>query len=158
GIYVGSVDGTASKQILRAHSNPLYVNGYILYMRESSLLAVRFDPDKLEVQGDPVTVLNNVQNDRGIWRGVFSGSGNGILLYQRNGGSAESVANWVDLSGKILGVLDHSPFSPPAISPDGKRVAISLGDPIADLWMFDLATGIKTRLTFDGSAGGPVWS
>jgi Tol biopolymer transport system component len=158
GIYVADVDGTINKQLLRANSSPRYANGYLLYVRDGSLLAVRFDPDKLKVQGDPVTVLNNVQNDRGIWRGLFSVSNNGILLYQRSGGSAETAATWMDFTGKILGVLERNAFSSPAISPDGKRVALSLGDPVSDLWIFDLVTGIKTRLTFEGSAGGPAWT
>lgn len=158
GIYVADIDGKVNKQILRANSNALYVNGYLMYVRDSTLLAVPFDPDKLEVKGDPLTVMNNVQNDRGIWRGVFSVSKTGILLYQRTGGSAETAATWMDLSGKNLGVLERNAFSSPAISPDGRRVAISLGDPVSDLWMVDLVTGIKTRLTFEASAGGPSWT
>jgi len=37
------------------------------------------------------------------------------------------------------------------LSPDGKRLAMSMGDPQADIWVFDLTRGSRTRLTFGGA-------
>jgi len=36
-----------------------------------------------------------------------------------------------------------------SISPDGKRVVFALGDPLLDIWVWDLAHGTRMRLTFD---------
>jgi Tol biopolymer transport system component len=51
---------------------------------------------------------------------------------------------------------------PPRLSPDGRRVAVSVRDPkigIRDVWIYDVASGLPTRLT-SGPADGmlPVWS
>jgi eukaryotic-like serine/threonine-protein kinase len=62
---------------------------------------------------------------------------------------------WMDRVGKQLGKLgDTAAYFGPRISPDGKRVAVEIfppGKSISDLWIYDLARPIKTRLTFDPS-------
>jgi Tol biopolymer transport system component len=45
------------------------------------------------------------------------------------------------------------------LSPDGKRVALGLGDPRSDIWIFDTEHGSRTRLTFDDASHQmPSWS
>jgi Tol biopolymer transport system component len=50
----------------------------------------------------------------------------------------------------------------PALSPDGKRLAVGIGDSRAEqnnVWIIDLVRGTRNRLTFGpGSAWTPVWS
>ena len=44
-------------------------------------------------------------------------------------------------------------------SPDGKRIALAMGDPQADIWVLDPARGSRTRLTFGGATHlEPSWS
>jgi eukaryotic-like serine/threonine-protein kinase len=46
-----------------------------------------------------------------------------------------------------------------AISPDGQHVAVNIfSGEQRDIWVFDLARGTETRLTFDGQNLYPVWS
>jgi Tol biopolymer transport system component len=45
-----------------------------------------------------------------------------------------------------------------AISPDGKRAAVSRLDGESNLWVLDFARGTSTRLTFGGSDRAAVWS
>jgi Tol biopolymer transport system component len=53
-------------------------------------------------------------------------------------------------------------YSNPALSPDEKRLAVSIRDPktkTRDIWIIDLLRGTKTRLTFDPADHvDPVWS
>jgi len=45
------------------------------------------------------------------------------------------------------------------ISPDGKRVALAAGDPVVDIWVWDLEHGTRMRLTFDPVTHlMPAWS
>src|SRR5262249_4514142 len=69
GIYVGSLDPSGqgdSKQILRDNSNVQFVktsdsdSGYVLFLRDGSLLAQSLDLRKLEVTGEPVTIAQGV--------------------------------------------------------------------------------------------------
>jgi serine/threonine-protein kinase len=67
---------------------------------------------------------------------------------------------WFDRSGKeVVGRLARDTYRDPVVSPDGKKLAISLGDPLRQIWTIDLATGAKSRLTFDSVVHiDPVWS
>jgi len=46
------------------------------------------------------------------------------------------------------------------LSPDGKRVSVSIYDGLTkDIWIYDVARGLKTRFTFDATdERGPIWS
>ncbi|MBI2681892.1 MAG: serine/threonine-protein kinase [Acidobacteriales bacterium] len=159
GIYVVSLDGKDNRFLLRASSNAFYASGYLLFQRDTTLLAQPFDPGTLTLKGDAVRVAERTQNDAGIWRGVVSASQNGILLYQTGEGIAGTVMTWFDETGKNLGSLgEKGAYSQPRISPDGKRLIAALGDPTSDLWIYDLQRGVRSRFTFEGTANSPSWS
>jgi Tol biopolymer transport system component len=47
-------------------------------------------------------------------------------------------------------------YDNPSISPDGRRVALEVGNQI---WIYDLARDTLTRLTFEGSVNAdPAWT
>jgi serine/threonine protein kinase len=88
-ICVGSVDGTVNKRLISGISNVEYANGYILYMRENSLMAHAFDPDALELTGDPFPIAESVDFSTRYSVASFTVSKNGVLVYL--GKSAASV-------------------------------------------------------------------
>jgi serine/threonine protein kinase/Tol biopolymer transport system component len=165
GMYVGSLDadaGDQSRERLLSSSVPaVYASGYVLFPRAGTLMAQRLEPGRLELQGMPVPVAQNVQI---TWysTGVFSVSGNGVLAYRTAPASETLQLTWFDRQGKTLGT-----FGPPgtdasvALSPDGKR-AVAKDSPYGvpgDLWTLDFARGQRTRLTFRQEAYSPgVWS
>jgi Tol biopolymer transport system component len=65
--------------------------------------------------------------------------------------------------GDVVRTLgERANYDSPALSPDGKRLAVSKTDEttqIANIWVFDLATGASTQITSDSvNALSPVWS
>ena len=156
-INVGSVDGMTPKEVLSNLLNAVYAPpGYLLFVRDGVLLAQPFDPSRLQTTGDAFPILESVASTLSFEKAVFSVSQNGILAYQA--GSGSGITNnliWMDRTGKQLGTLgDTAAYYGPRISPDGKRVAVEIfppGKSISDLWIFDLARPVKTRLTFDPS-------
>ena len=95
--------------------------------------------------------------------GVFSASQNGILVYQTARGEATSRLQWVTRDGKPEGSLgEPAEYGEALLSPDGKQAAATIRDPATgthDLWIFDLARGVRTRFTFDpGDDTAPLWS
>jgi Tol biopolymer transport system component len=61
----------------------------------------------------------------------------------------------------VLG--DEAEYGPPELSPGGGRAAVSVKDPVngtRDIWVFDLARGLRTRLTSGEKdvRGGLAWS
>jgi Tol biopolymer transport system component len=85
-----------------------------------------------------------------------------LLVYQEGGASSGWQLQWVSADGKPLSTIqEQATFLEPAISPDGKRFAVSFGDASGnfDIWIFDVARSVKTRLTFDPALENfPVWS
>jgi Tol biopolymer transport system component len=159
GIYVVSLDGKDNRFLMRASSNALYASGYLLFQRDTTLLAQAFDLGSLTLKGDPMRVAERTQNDAGIWRSVVSASQNGVLLYQSGEGISGTVMTWYDETGKSLGVIgDKGAYSQPRVSPDGTRLVAALGDPTSDLWIYDLKRGVRSRFTFEGTANTGVWS
>jgi Tol biopolymer transport system component len=94
---------------------------------------------------------------------VFSVS-DGSLVYQSGSALREVELTWYDRAGKNLGSLRQAlvkPSSPARLSPDGKRVVVSISEPgsgAGGIWVYDIQRGVRTRLTFDGGDVFPAWS
>jgi hypothetical protein len=112
------------------------------------------------LQGEPVEVWNEVLYDPGTWRSIFSVSSGGALVAHSGSFVRGAPLLWLDRTGKKLGELGPAvPYGDIALSPDGTRVALGIGDPKTTLYIHDLAREVSTRFSFvDGSVFAPVWS
>jgi Tol biopolymer transport system component len=139
-------------------TNPVYSStGHILYHRapeNQGLWALPFSVSKLEATGEPFLAFPNAN--------FPSVSSDGTLALVRQAGAWAVQLVWVDRSGQVQGkVGEPQPLSPfPALSPDGKRLAVGLmSPPQSDIWIYDLIRGTRTRLTFGPEPEQwPVWS
>ena len=163
-ILAGSVDGGESKPILRSPAAAEYASGNLLFLRDRALMAQRFDPERLALQGEARPVVDNVTVLTGAAKAVFSASRTGVLVAQV--GAAVDLGaqlDWTDRAGKTLGTLaDRAAYDEVSVSPDGRNVAVSAIDLKAgthDIWICDVARNLKTRFTFDpGEELSPRWS
>jgi eukaryotic-like serine/threonine-protein kinase len=126
-------------------------------------MARPFDPAKLEFTGKEASVAEGVLFDPYFGGAAFSVSGNGVLLYQQAAPFSGYSLAMLDRDGKELSALrDPGMYFYPRISPDAKRVAyfspdLQIGN--TNVWVWDLATGNRTRLTFNPAYNrNPVWS
>jgi len=164
GLYVGSLDSKDQKLLLHADSNAIYAPPeYLLFWREQSLMAQPFDAKHLKLIGDAFPVAEQVQYTGGLNYGVFSVSENGILAYQAGGGEDRAQLLWFDANGKQIGSIISPGFHGAVrLSPDGQRLAEFVADTQGaniDIWVHELARGVRTRFTFDPSLDWyPVWS
>jgi Tol biopolymer transport system component/predicted Ser/Thr protein kinase len=164
GIFYASLDGKENHMLIASDAGGEYASGYLLYHSGTALMAQAFDPGAGRLTGEAVGVVGKIRHDSGVWRTLFTVSQTGMLAYEP--GSAETAGSqlvWFDRTGKQLGqVGERGSYMDPRISPDGKRVAVSYGDPQREIWIFDLERGTKTRLTFSQATGGvktqPSWS
>ena len=77
GVYVGSLDSKEVKQLVFTNTNAIYAPpGLLLFLRNDALMAQRFSPDTLELNGEPLPVVDNVQFNPALGRGSFSASEN----------------------------------------------------------------------------------
>ena len=156
GVYMGSLDSPDIKRLTLADTYALYVpTGWMLYMRQGTLTAQRFDPVQGELSGEPVTVAEPVT------AGAFSVSPSGLIAYRLGPVSERRQLTWFDRTGRIVGTLgnpDDNQLRNPDLAPDGRRVAVDrVVQGNSDLWIMDAAR--ITRLTFDSKNDTfPSWS
>jgi dipeptidyl aminopeptidase/acylaminoacyl peptidase len=125
--------------------------GRILFLQNGTLMAQTFDAARMELKGDPAPIVQQVAN--------FTVSSNGVLAY--TGGEAPLQLTWFDRQGKVLGALGAPGLEQrPVISPDGSTVAVARDEAAGtDLWLYNVARGTRSRLTFDGKGNAyPAWS
>jgi eukaryotic-like serine/threonine-protein kinase len=154
-VRVGALGSHKTTVLLESRTDAVYAQGYLVYLRDDTLMAQPFDPKKLAFMGEAVPVGENVRSIGAQRRGVFSVSQNGLLAFQSGATIGTGALTWVDRTGKRLGIVGvPSEFYSVMLSPDGKRVVMSVLDPSTrayDLWLFDLARQVRTRFTFDNS-------
>jgi Tol biopolymer transport system component len=159
GIYFASVDSTETHLVVSTDSAAQYASGYLLYRSNMALVAQPFDPATGKLSGSATPLINNVRFDDGVWRGIFSASQNGRMLYQPgNGAITGNRMVWLDRKGKELDAVNDRSYSTfdLRLSPDGKRVAYATGNGI---WTTDLERKTRTRITFDSQPiVQPAWS
>ncbi|MDQ3665222.1 MAG: protein kinase [Acidobacteriota bacterium] len=164
GIYVGSLDSKETKLLVNTDVSAAYAPpGYLLFLRDRTLMAQDFDADRLELTGEPFPVAEQVDRlGAGVPFALFSVSETGVLVY-RSGSSETTQLIWFDREGKQLGTVGPAAGqTTPWLSPDEKRVAVGRVDPqggSSDIWLIELTRGIPTRFTFDlANDAAPVWS
>jgi Tol biopolymer transport system component len=165
-IYLGSLDSKERKRLLTADSRAVYAApGFLLFVRQGTLLAQRFDLKKLEPFGEPFAIAEGVRFNSFNGRSAFSVSDTGTLVYRTGTGGTFFHAIWVDRTGKRDDTIVQAGNNVrPSLSPDGSRLIVERGRSTErigrDLWLIDLVRGTNTRFTFDEGHDdtSPIWS
>jgi Tol biopolymer transport system component len=158
---IASLDGKENRPFAPAQSAITYVEpGYLLFLRDRTLVAQPFDAKSLKTTGEPTPLAEKVGTDN-VGLGRFSVSREGTLAY-RTGEITDRLV-WVDRNGKEMEtVADQGLYHNPAFSPDGRRLAYDMVDPRSgkgDIWVRDLARNVSSRFSFsEGIAYCPLWS
>jgi Tol biopolymer transport system component len=153
GIRVGSLDSKEVTSLLAADGMAAYARpGHLLFVRQGALLAQSFDHRSLKLEGEPLRVAEPLGYGNPPGYATFSVADSGVLAYVP-GVSPNRELIWFDRGGKMLGsVGEPGIYVSPALSPDERRIAVGVRDlraASADIWLFDLARGIRSRFTFD---------
>ncbi len=162
GIYAGSLEGGEPKLISADISGSVaFASGHLLYFQDSSLMAQPFDPQRLNLTGTAVPVLDQeLQQDHAVARTNFSVSPNGVIVFQSLADSASELI-WYTADGKEAGRIPEAGALTPTLSPDGRFLAVSSDEAHngkRHIRVHDLQRGVATRLTDGGSEEYPVWS
>jgi serine/threonine protein kinase len=164
-IYVGALNSSEKRLITQARANAAYAApGYLLFYRDQTLFAQRFDATKLALSGEPTPFLTEIEYLPRIQRAVFASSESGVLVAQRSSGdTGASQLLWFDRKGQQVGVATKpGVYGNISLSPNGKFVAadaMDLATTNTDLWTYDLENESAKRLTFDPAIDStPLWS
>ena len=155
-IVAQSLDTGQQRVLVQGGTFPQYLQaGYLAYVRDGKLMVVPFDARRLQVTGQTIPVSEDVQ-ESGFGASQFSVSSQGSLAYVPPSRAHRKLA-WVTRNGtEELLPTPAQNFGVVRLSPDGRRIAMELGDQI---WLYDLLRDTLTRFTVEGdSSGAPVWS
>jgi hypothetical protein len=168
-LKVASLDDAATRVITETSFPQSFVlNGYVLFSRERNgpLLAQRFDETTLTLESEPVAVIERPSSGSVGGAIGVSASRAGALAYQTTIADPKAQLAWFGRSGRKLAEVGPPvsfPFNPVSfsLSPDAMRVAALETEPQAhrqEIWILDVARGVRSRVTIDGTADDPKWS
>jgi eukaryotic-like serine/threonine-protein kinase len=161
-VYAARLGSPERKLILRTLYNVEYTEGQILFVRDDTLFAQRFDPARHELAGEPIPLFRNVDTTPDSFYAAFSVSDDGRLVYIAGQERRKKELVWLDANGRPgEQVMPPGEYGGWRVSPDGRLLAITIIDPStgANIWLKDLARGSHVRLTLgEGGSGEPVWS
>ncbi len=153
-------NGNNSRLVLKDAYNAVYAQGYLLFLRESSLMAQPFDSGNLATTGDAIAVVDESRDSSGI-SDAFSVSQNGLLVYRIGARGGGVQLAWFNREGKQVGTVgDPGLITNIHLSPDGRQCTARIETAInGDIWIYDVARGIRTRFTFSpADERESVWS
>jgi eukaryotic-like serine/threonine-protein kinase len=167
GIYIGSLNtGPDEQQIKRIATTEhgfVYVPsqgsdpGWLLFLRDQTLLAQPLDEKRLEAIGEPLPIADPVGSL--AFFGFFSASTNGVLIFRSND-SNQMI--WVDRTGRELNRIgEPGQIQTFDLSRDGRQLVVSKSVAMGqqNLWIFDLLRGSQDRLTLKSERHtDPRWS
>jgi serine/threonine-protein kinase len=134
-------------------SLPKYAaSGHLVLRRGGTLLAAPFDSERLELTGPVVPIPDSDDNITS-----YSLSRTGTLAFVR--GSQDYTLSLVGNDGRERSLTEERlTYSNPQFSPDGLSLAVTArGATGDDVWIYDLRTGARSRLTVGGGRS-PVWT
>ena len=165
GTYLGSLERPNDRvRILSGRDKAIYApqrDGappYLLFLRDQSLLAQRFDVDGPRLDGEPMRVTDGFTTSPGIREGYWL-SDAGLLVYRVGGQDQRRKLTWMTRDGKRKEAAPEGLYQSLRISPDGKDVAVDAAGGVEDLWRLEFARGTKIKLTDNPRRDVvPVWS
>jgi len=161
-VRIGSLNDPKTKIVIHASSNVVYNKGWVMYYKQNSLLAQRFDEGAGEVTGEPIPILENLLYARVRSKGAFSLSRNNRLAYLGMSKSDNEMVVYNSNGAVQRTIQSKVPTTWASFSTNGRYIATDALDESSkntDLWIHDIDRNADTRLTFDkGTEIVPVWS
>jgi Tol biopolymer transport system component/predicted Ser/Thr protein kinase len=150
------------RNLIQGGTNPRYApSEHLVYAQGGNLMAMPFDPQRLTATGAPVPVVEGVLQSPFSGAAQYSFSTTGSLVYVSGGlQSAQSRLVWVNRNGaEQLLAAPARTYVNPRLSPDGRRIAVTITEQESQIWMYDSPRDTLTRLTFEGNTNNaPSWT
>jgi Tol biopolymer transport system component len=149
-------------RVLVEGTNGRYMqSGHLVFWRDGSLWATRFDPRRLAVAGAAVPMPLDIQDtDNSVLHFDIAPDGSIVYLPAGEDGSVQRLV-WFDRKGAETPVdLAPRPYVRIALSPDGSRLAFAMRERgNTDVWVADTVRDVINRLTFEPTIEtAPIWS
>jgi eukaryotic-like serine/threonine-protein kinase len=122
----------------------------------AGVIALPFDVNAARVTGAATTLVASAV--------AASSSQDGVLATSGAGNRPRTVPTWFDRKGTSLGTAGQPAYIDGiALSSDGRKLArsetvLGTAGQTSTVWLEDVTSGSRSRMTFEGSGSTPVWS
>lgn len=125
-------------------------SGHLLFALAGTLRAVRFDPARLALVGEPALVLDDLAVGPSGGANYAIGT-DGSLAYATGRERPDTrMLVWVDRQGRQDALnVPPQPYVQARVSPDGTKLALDIRDQHSDIWIWDLTKETMQNLTSD---------
>jgi Tol biopolymer transport system component len=134
--------------------------GYLAFVRDETLMVAPFDLATLQVTGAPQPTRHRVAVSYGVAHADYALSSNGVLALVPHGVlPARREIVRLDRAGRSETILPaDTSYNGPALSPNGRQLALTRNDDGFDVVLYDLNRKAVTRLAATPRREyGPVW-
>lgn len=160
GLYIGQTGSAEPRLLLEGDLPAIYANpGYLLFLRDTTLMAQRLDPRSLKFSGDASRLLVPARGNPLVGQVAFSASETGVLTYSISERPLTQF-QWVGRAGEVQQLVGElGPYYTFDLSADASRLAFARVEAgYANLRVHDLERGVTTHLTFGASShADPRW-
>lgn len=135
--------------------------GYLTFTHEDTLFAVKFDPVKLKIDGQPVPVIEHIGGNSSNGGSPISISKNGDVTYAKGGIPDQVLLNWLGADGKLTPInKEPRSYWGLSFSPAGNKLSMDVEEQGSqDVFIQDLQRNVSTRFTFgSGTKLNPAWT
>lgn len=160
-IEVYSLVSNKRQSIFKGGSYARYIpTGHLIYARDETLYAVRFDIEQMKIIGPHIPVVSGIITPAS-WSAQCAVSVDGSIAYiPVKARSTDLKPVWVDRQGQVETLPGAIPrgYINVRISPNGTQAAFTVQDGYnSDIWIYDFQRNTLNPLTSDGSSALPFW-
>jgi Tol biopolymer transport system component/predicted Ser/Thr protein kinase len=161
-VAVYSIATGERRNLIPGGTQPRYLpSGHLVYAQDGNLMAAPFDLKRLMVTSAAVPVVEGVGHSLISGHAQYSVSATGSLVYV-NGASLSGQGKlvWVSRNGAEQALAAPArAYVWPRISPDGRRIAVSIAEQNIQIWQYDISRDTLARFTFEGNRNNnPTWT
>jgi eukaryotic-like serine/threonine-protein kinase len=155
------LDTGERRVVIDGGTAPRYLStGHLIYVHGGALMAVPFDPDRMQVTGTAAPLVQGVFMEARAGAAQFSVSRNGTLVYiPTNVSSTDRTMVWVNRDGSAEPLKAPArAYEHPRLSPDGKRVIVGITGDSPNVFLYDIASNALKQFTTEGNNALPIWT
>jgi len=148
GVYIGDLDSNERTRLLDGDNTAAIFAqpGYLLYIRDNTLMAQEFDQDARVLRGSAVAIASDIARPSSTNEAVVSVSSDGLLSV--GGGPPPRSLVWYERDGRrsTLITAPVSLFNPQLLPTGTQLLAGSADSQRNGLWLVDLERGTPSRM------------
>ncbi|HUQ20097.1 MAG TPA: protein kinase [Gemmatimonadaceae bacterium] len=159
-LAITSLDGNAYQSLGVSGGNPLAMfDGTLFFGRPGGFIAsVPFDVKRKKALAEPTVLLDQVSVFAGA---AASFAADGSLAYIKSTNLSRLIITNNPATPDTTTGGELRRYTRPNLSPDSRKIAVEIssrGKNRSDIWVYDIASGVVSRVTSQATSHQPVWT